>query len=622
MYGALKQLIIPVGILAVLASMLLPLPALLLDFLLVGNLLLALVLLVSALYLSEPLKLSSLPTILLLATLYRLALNISTTRMILGSGEIAKTVEAFGSVVIQGSLVVGLVVFLVITLVQFIVVAKGAERVAEVAARFTLDALPGKQMSIDADVRAGLIDFETARIKRQELQTESRFYGALDGAMKFVKGDAIAGLVIAAINIAGGFGVGILMEGLDIASACTKYTILTIGDGLLAQIPSLLNSLAAGLVVTRVGRGDDSPLATEIPTQLGRMKSVRLIVGSVALIMAFLPGLPTLPFMVLAIFLLVSVLVAKPEKEDNPPQQESLFQPKPPAVLQIEISEQLAPRLVSATDFSRCLDSCRQQIFERWGLIIAMPELISSKLTEPLVRIRMRGLPVFSETITNQQQNINSLITDRIIEIVSERATEFVDDILTRRTLDFFDRQAPELVSAVVPELATVTQITTILRNLIKEEISIKNFDLIMQAIAEAGQRVQGERFLVQEVRVALRRTICEKYSSPDGVLNCIALDPVLDMALSRAECNNQLIDPQQINPVVEFLRSHSFNDIVLVVSKTARALLRDCLELHHFTIPVIAHEEIAEEVKLNLITEITVSNSEVSENILEQLAA
>ena len=212
----MKNLILPLSVLAMFASMLLPLPSGLLDILLVANLILSLLLLISALYITKPLKLSALPTLLLLATLFRLSLNVSTTRMILGSSGISKTIEAFGKVVIQGNLVVGVVVFLVITLVQFIVIAKGSERVAEVSARFTLDAMPGKQMSIDADVRAGLIDFKTAKEKREELQTESRFYGALDGAMKFVKGDAIAGLVITTINIIGGFAVGIFINNMDI----------------------------------------------------------------------------------------------------------------------------------------------------------------------------------------------------------------------------------------------------------------------------------------------------------------------------------------------------------------------------------------------------------------------
>ena len=211
----MRELVVPIALIAIFASMLLPLPQGVLDVLLAGNLFLALLLFLSTLYISDPLKLSALPPILLLATLYRLALNISTTRLILSDGNAGQVVEAFGTVVVQGNIVVGVVVFLVITLIQFIVIAKGSERVAEVSARFTLDALPGKQMSIDADVRAGLIDFETAREKRQDLQTESHFYGALDGAMKFIKGDAIAGIAITAVNVIGGLTVGVGMNGLS-----------------------------------------------------------------------------------------------------------------------------------------------------------------------------------------------------------------------------------------------------------------------------------------------------------------------------------------------------------------------------------------------------------------------
>ncbi|MCB0320100.1 MAG: FHIPEP family type III secretion protein, partial [Bdellovibrionales bacterium] len=211
----MKELILPVGLIAIIACMLLPLPSFVVDSLLVMNLLFAILLVVSSLYLTNPIRLSSLPTIILLATLYRLALNISTTRKILGSGDAGEMIDLFGQLLMQGEIVVGLVIFLVISLVQFIVIAKGAERVAEVSARFTLDALPGKQMAIDADVRSGLIDLDTAKRKREDLQVESRFYGALDGAMKFVKGDAIAGLVITAVNIVGGFGVGMLVRGMD-----------------------------------------------------------------------------------------------------------------------------------------------------------------------------------------------------------------------------------------------------------------------------------------------------------------------------------------------------------------------------------------------------------------------
>jgi type III secretory pathway component EscV len=259
-----QEVLVPVGLLLILGCMLVPLPPLLLDILLCSNLLFALLLVVGALHIKDPLKLSTLPSLLLMATLVRLSLNLATTRAVLSTGHAGQAVEAFGAVVTQGSLVVGCILFLLITLIQFIVVAKGAERVAEVSARFTLDALPGKQMAIDAEIRSGLLDPEGARRKRSEVQSESRFYGALDGAMKFVKGDAVAGLVVTFVNIAGGLLVGLLIHGLDLEVALRRYTLLTIGDGLLSQVPSLLNAVAAGLIVTRVQVDELSSLSGDL----------------------------------------------------------------------------------------------------------------------------------------------------------------------------------------------------------------------------------------------------------------------------------------------------------------------------------------------------------------------
>jgi type III secretion protein V len=271
-----KELIVPLGLMLVVGCMIIPLPGAVLDILLCSNLLFALLLVIAALHIRDPLKMATLPSLLLMATLWRLSLNLATTRAVLSSGHAGKAVEAFGSIVIQGSVVVGFVLFLLISLIQFIVVAKGAERVAEVSARFTLDALPGKQMAIDAEIRSGTLDPEAARKKRADVQMESRFYGALDGAMKFVKGDAIAGLVIAAVNILGGLAVGMLIHKLELDVALRRYTVLTIGDGLLSQIPSLLNSVAAGLVVTRVQVDESSTLASDLLGQLAQFKVARI----------------------------------------------------------------------------------------------------------------------------------------------------------------------------------------------------------------------------------------------------------------------------------------------------------------------------------------------------------
>jgi type III secretion protein V len=294
-------------IILIIGMMLLPLPHIVLDILLTANISIGVVILLVSLYISEPVKIASFPTILLLATMFRLALEVAVTRLILGEADAGEVVDAFGNFVAAGNLVVGGVVFLIITIVQFLVIAKGAERISEVAARFTLDAMPGKQMSIDADLRAGAFDLDTARIKRRALERESQFYGSMDGAMKFVKGDAIAGLIIVAVNIVGGLTIGILQRDMSAGEAAAVYTILTIGSGLVSQISALLVSTSAGLVTTRVASEDAavaSNLGSEIGSQLLDQPKAILIAGAFLGAIALVPGLPKLPFFVLSGILL------------------------------------------------------------------------------------------------------------------------------------------------------------------------------------------------------------------------------------------------------------------------------------------------------------------------------
>ncbi|MCI0582126.1 MAG: flagellar biosynthesis protein FlhA, partial [Chloroflexi bacterium] len=287
----------------IIGLMLVPLPTLVLDILITANITIGMTILLIVLYFSEPVKLSAFPTIILVATMFRLSLEIAATRLILGQGDAGHVIEQFGNFVAGGNLVVGGVVFLIITIVQFLVIAKGSERISEVAARFTLDAMPGKQMSIDADLRAGAFDLDTARIKRKALERESQFYGSMDGAMKFVKGDAIAGLIIVAVNIIGGLSIGILQGGMSAGDAAEIYTILTIGSGLVSQISALLISTSAGLVTTRVAAEEGTTqtnLGKEIGAQLLEQPKAILIAGAFLGILAIVPGLPGVPFFILA----------------------------------------------------------------------------------------------------------------------------------------------------------------------------------------------------------------------------------------------------------------------------------------------------------------------------------
>lgn len=597
----IRELLVPLSIVAIVGSMLMPLPPAALDCLIVSNILFAFALLVSALYLSDPLKLSALPSMLLLATLYRLALNISTTRLILSRGSAGHIIEAFGSVVIQGNLAVGLVIFLMISLVQFIVIAKGSERVAEVAARFTLDALPGKQMAVDADVRAGLLDVEKARQKREELQIESRFYGALDGAMKFIKGDAIAGLVIVAVNIVGGFIVGMLQEGLDARTALSKYTLLTIGDGLVTQIPALLNSLAAGIVVTKVVRSDGDTLANELVAQLGQVRSVRTVLALLAFGMGLLPGMPGLPFFGAGLLLLLSA--AKSSRANRKVEQVApiAFHPRVPGVLELAISPGLMSA-VSIQNLDRALEALRERVFARTGLLLMKPEITIAESGGPALTVLFRGIPAHISRDSAPQSESLATVIGALERVIDQRTAECVDDLLTRRTLDFFDREAPELVSAVVPAVATVTQLTVILRSLVREKISVRHFDVIMQAVAEAGPRHSGDRALLQDVRVALGRVIVAPLADTEGKLNLFTLEPVLDLAVVHAERGTQQLDSEILTFICSEVGAHAGSDTVVAVSKGARHFLADALELRNIRATVIAYEEIPKEQAVSVV--------------------
>ncbi|HBF12647.1 MAG TPA: EscV/YscV/HrcV family type III secretion system export apparatus protein [Deltaproteobacteria bacterium] len=322
-----SDLIIAGLVMAVLAMIIIPLPTWLIDVCLTISLSIGVIILLVALYISDSLKLASFPTILLISTLYRLSLNISSTRLILSQGYAGEVIQAFGEFVASGNVVVGIVLFLIITLVNFIVVAKGAERVSEVAARFTLDAMPGKQMSIDADLRAGTVTMEQAQVRRSTLQRESQMYGAMDGAMKFVKGDAIAGMIITAINIIGGLIIGVLQRGLTFGESATLYSILTIGDGLISMIPAFIISLAAGIVVTRVSsEGTDSNLGKDIISQITAYPKVFGIAAVLLAGMGLVPGLPKIPFFALSITMGLYAFYSTRKREQKV--QEIIDQPK------------------------------------------------------------------------------------------------------------------------------------------------------------------------------------------------------------------------------------------------------------------------------------------------------
>ncbi len=604
----MKELVVPFGLLAVMGSLLLPVPPMALDFMLVGNLVLALVLFLSSLYVSDSLKLSSLPSLLLIATLYRLGLNVATTRAILSGGDAGQVVLAFGETVIAGNLAVGLVVFVVLTLIQFVVIAKGAERVAEVAARFTLDALPGKQMSIDADVRAGLIDFETARTRRNDLQTESRFFGALDGSMKFVKGDAIAGLFMVAVNIVGGLAVGTIGEGMSFSRAVQHFTLLTIGDGLASQIPALLNALAAGMVVTRVSRGDNQTLAQEVLQQLGQIRSVKVIIGLFIALIGIVPGMPALPFLSLSGVLLLSAILSHGKGTGEPVKQVEKFEPRVPATLAIEVGEKARTQLHGSPALMPTMLKFREETHRRHGLVIGLPEFeVARELTNGY-RLKLRGIPVAQGVQGAEATQTLKQIFEALHTIVSDRMVELIDDIITRRMLDSLEREAPELIAAVVPAVVTVTQLTELLRMLAREQVSLKNFDVIVQAVAESGSKAANERVLLEEVRIALRRVISHQHALANAKVRALVLDPVVDLTIAQTERENRPLSVDVIAHIAEQLLLQHSDGRVLATSRTSRRLLADCLRLRGVTMPVIAFDELAEGYQFDIEGRVDIS--------------
>jgi len=617
--GALggRDVVVPLGLLLVVGCMLIPLPPGVLDVLLCSNLLFALLLVIGALHIRDPLRIATLPSLLLITTLFRLSLNIATTRAVLGSGHAGKAVEAFGSVVIQGSAVVGFTLFLLITLIQFIVVAKGAERVAEVSARFTLDAMPGKQMAIDAELRSGLLDADHARRKRQEVQMESRFYGALDGAMKFVKGDAIAGLVITAVNICGGLLVGIMIHELEVEVALRRYTVLTIGDGLLSQIPSLLNSVAAGLVVTRVQVDDASTLSSDLLSQLGEFRTARTFVAAASLILGCLPGMPHVALLSVSAALFFSLLASSRKRTAE---EVSVFTPFEPALanpVQLEVSREWLPHMPTLERVNEALESLRAYAFSRWGIVINRPGMSVWEEPQGLYRILIRGMEV-SRREGTPAPDVWRELEGEAREIIDLYAVELVDDGATRRALDYVEKQVPDLIHGVVPSICSLTQMTGFLRALIKEDLTTRHLDVVLQALADGGGRL-SERNMLAEIRVALAPVVSHMAARGGRRVEAVALDPILDLTLVKAEESGSLISGDLLDYLSRQASSVVSKGTCLIASKKARAYLRDIVRVAVPRACVIAFEEIAPRYALEIVSKIEVQSEQQREMLLEQ---
>lgn len=591
------------GVLLILALLIVPLPPIMLDLFLALNISISILVLLVAVYLTSPLEFSSFPSILLITTLFRLGLNVASTRLILGEAEAGAIIQGFGTFVIKGNYVVGIIIFLILLIINFIVIIKGSSRIAEVAARFTLDALPGKQMSIDADLNAGYIDEQTAKNRREELTKESDFYGSMDGAAKFIKGDAIAGLIITGINIIGGFAIGALQRGMPLSEALSTYTTLTIGDGLVSQIPSLLISVAGGLVVTR--SGSKNKLETDLTAQFGGKVKPLAIASGVLLIFGLLPGFPLAPFLALsALSGGAAYFRAKTDKEEadrqlaeemeeaeksqKPEEQpvEELLRVDP---VEIELGYSLIA-LVDETqggDVFKRISNVRRQLAMELGIILPPVRVRDNLQLEPeeyVIRIRgnelarnqlhpnmvlamnpgsadgeLRGIevvePVFGLPATwinvNERENAEimgytvveaaTVLTTHLTELLRRNSDKLLTRQDVKQLIDNLKNDYPALVDEISPETLPVATLQKTMQNLLKESVPVRDLPLIIESLFDYYKITKNVDVLTEYVRHNLSETIKKLHQDENGVIHAIAIDPRLEDNMTNAlQAGNQ----------------------------------------------------------------------------------
>jgi flagellar biosynthesis protein FlhA len=591
------DIIAAVAFVAMVAMMIIPIPKGLLDVLLTLNIAFSLVVLLTTLFTTDTRELNIFPSVLLTATLFRLALNVSSTRLILSEGEAGKVIAAFGDFVVGGNYVVGMVIFIIITVVQFVVITNGSGRIAEVAARFTLDALPGKQMSIDADFNAGLIDEETARRKRRELQKEADFYGAMDGASKFVRGDAIAGIVIVLVNIIGGLAIGMLQRGMDAAGAAQVYTLLTVGDGLVAQIPALLISISAGMLVTRSTA--EASFGEELTGQLLAFPRVIMVTAVLLFALGIVPGIPPAPFFLLAAALgALSFYLTREQKSKAAREQElsaapvtgSITEPEDfRSLIRVELLEiEIGYNLVILTDETRGgnllerITAARRRAVNELGIIIQpirvrdnlhlgpydyLFKLKGNAVAQGQVRpglylaLNPEGeLPAALEGIATREPTFNlpalwvaeefkekaemlgctvvdaaTVLITHLTEVIKSNAHELLGRQSVKEMLEMIKETHPAVVEELTPEVMTLGEIQKVMQNLLKEKVPLHDQVTIFEALADQGRVTRDLDQLTEAVRQGLKRTITHQLAGASGMIHAITLDPALEKAVAEA---------------------------------------------------------------------------------------
>ncbi|MGY1854887.1 flagellar biosynthesis protein FlhA [Modestobacter sp. SYSU DS0290] len=619
--GKLTKAAVPIGVVSIVLMLVVPLPAPVLDLLLALNIVGSLLILLVAMNIKRPLDFAIFPSLVLIATLMRLALNVSSTRLVLTDGYAGKVIEAFGHFVIGGSLIVGLVIFVILTIIQFVVITNGAGRVAEVGARFTLDAMPGKQMAIDADLNAGLINEKQARKRRTEVTAEADFYGSMDGASKFVKGDAIAAIIVTLINLIGGFAIGVMQRGMAPGEAVTTYSLLSVGDGLVSQIPALLISTATGLIVTRSASQGD--MGSDLISQLSRNKQPVRIAGLAALALCLIPGLPKLPFLLIGgLVLFISTRLTDQVEEDDDestPGDAAAAEPQPDSPeaiadrmrvdpLELEVAFDLVELVDTARggDLLDRVKALRRKVAMETGLVIPLVRtrdnldlpasqyviwlngVPAAKGSSPAgtvlaigdhldglpgkaTREPVFGLPAKWVPAELQRQaemagatvvDRSSVITTHLAEVVRQNASSLLGREDVKVLVEMVRRTHPAVVEELTPTLLSLGEVQRVLQALLDEGVSIRDLVRIFEALSLRAKISTDLDGLVEAVRSALGAAISHPYVTPDERLHVITLDPTFEQRL------------------LEAVRPTEGGQVLALDGHTVDALVRGCTDL------------------------------------------
>jgi flagellar biosynthesis protein FlhA len=618
MNSNLAKLAVPIGVVGIILLLVVPVPAVVLDVLIIINILLALVTLLTTMFVKKPLDFSVFPSLLLVATLFRLGLNVASTRLVLGDGYAGQVIAAFGAVAVGGSLIIGAVIFLILVVIQFVVVTKGAERVAEVGARFTLDAMPGKQMAIDADLNAGLITDVQARERRAEVSAEADFYGAMDGASKFVKGDAIAGIIIIIINLIGGIAIGMVQRGLSITEAMSTYSLLTIGDGLVTQIPALLMAVSTGMIVTRSNA--ESDIGAAASAQLTQSRNALMIAGAAALLMSLIPGMPIIPFVVIGIALILFArrlkagetrdqagLEAAAGAEGMAPRSdtaEDLIETMRVHALEILLAPDLVDLVSGAQDdLLARVRALRRKIAMDLGVVVPPVRTRDSvELPSATYVIRVAGVeagrglapagkvlalgdaldglpgtttvePVFGlagkwvpSEMRHSAEMTGATVIDRVSVLVTHLSSIITGNaarLLTREDVrvltDGVKQVNPAAVDDLIPGLLSLAEVQRVLQGLLAELIPINDLPRIYESLSLRAKISSDPEGLVEAARQALGPALTAQYLD-EGLLRVIMIEPALEQSMLEgmrpSEQGTQImLEPNRIDAILGSLK-------------------------------------------------------------------